>query len=124
MRQFIAIELKLWSCLWKKKKKGRKKRKANYAPCGASRDSSAIMLSLIDEHVVLELSPQRFHRTSADMPLFTVQFDIVQFVSALWNCGKTICDFIPASSPIKIIHQPMVLFMEGHLCGWIGLDEQ
>lgn len=119
---FIAGELKLWLCLWKRKKK-KEVRKANDAPCGASRDGFAIMLSLIDEHVVVALSPQRFHSTSANMLLFAVRFDIIWFVSMLWNCGKITCDLIPASSPIKIISQTM-LFIEGHLCGWVGLDEQ
>lgn len=114
----MAVSLK------KKKKRRRKKRKANDAPCGASREGFAITLSLIDEHVVLALSPQRFHSTSANMLLFAVRFDVTWFVSVLGNCGKTTCDWIPASSPIKIINQPMLLFIEGHLCGRVGLGEQ
>lgn len=106
------------------KKRKKKKRKANDAPCGASRDGFAIMLSLIDKHVVLALSPQRFHSTSANTLLFAVQFDIIWFVSMLWNCGKTTCDLFPACSPMKIINQPMLLFIKGHLCVWVGLDEQ
>lgn len=102
----MAVSLK------NKKKKRRKESKANDAPCGASRDGFAIVLSLIDEHVVLALSPQRFHGTSANMLLFTVQFDIIWFVSVLWNCGKT-CDLIPVSSLINSSISPCY-------CSWRG----
>lgn len=120
---FTAGDLKLWLCLWKRKKKEEKK-ESKWCTLCASRDGFAIILSLIDERVVLALSPQRFHSTSANMLLFTVQFDIIWFVSMLWNCGKTTRDLIPAGAPIKIINQPMLLFIEGHLCGWVGLYEQ
>lgn len=75
-----------------------KKWKENDTPC-ASGDSFAIMLCLIDEHVVLALSPQRFLSTSANMLIFIVGVDVTWFMAILWNCGKAVYNLIPGIRP-------------------------